>query len=80
LIEGEINKLESIQNGFPSLQAGRSRVRFPKKPLDFSIGLILPATTMALGMDSFSDRNEYQESSNYWVSGFCRSSRILNMC
>jgi hypothetical protein len=31
------------------LQAGRSRIRFPMKSLDFSINVILPARTMALG-------------------------------
>jgi hypothetical protein len=29
-------------------QAGRSRVRFPMRSLDFSIGQILPAKTIAL--------------------------------
>jgi hypothetical protein len=44
------------------LQAGRSRVRFPTKSLDFSIDLILPA---ALGpeVDSASNRNETR---NFW--------------
>jgi hypothetical protein len=31
------------------LRAGRSRVRFPMRSLDFSIDLILPSRTMALG-------------------------------
>jgi hypothetical protein len=31
------------------LQAGRSRVRFPMRSLDFSIDLVLPAATMAMG-------------------------------
>jgi hypothetical protein len=31
------------------LQAGRARVIFPMRSLDFSIGLILPAALMALG-------------------------------
>jgi hypothetical protein len=31
------------------LQAGWSRIRFPVRSLDFSIGLILPAALMALG-------------------------------
>jgi hypothetical protein len=42
------------------LQAGRSRVRFPIRSLNFSIKLIIPAV---LGVDSASNRNEYQESS-----------------
>jgi hypothetical protein len=40
-------------------QAGRSRVRFPMNSLDFSIELILPAA-LCPGVDSASDRNEYQ--------------------
>jgi hypothetical protein len=38
------------------LQAGRSRVRFPMKSLDFSIDLILPAV-LCPGVDSASTRN-----------------------
>jgi hypothetical protein len=44
------------------LQAGRSRVRFPLRSLDFSIDLTFPAT-IGPGVDSVSNRNEYQESS-----------------
>jgi hypothetical protein len=44
------------------LQAGRSRVRFPMRSLDFSIDLILQAHYDP-GVDSASNRNEYQESS-----------------
>jgi hypothetical protein len=44
------------------LQAGRSRVRFPKKSLDFSIDIILSAA-LCSGVDSAANRNEYQESS-----------------
>jgi hypothetical protein len=42
------------------LQAGRSRVRFPMRSLDFSIVLILPAA-LCPGVDPVSNRNEYQE-------------------
>jgi hypothetical protein len=45
------------------LQAGRSRVQFPMRLLDFSIHLILPAAH-GPGVDSASNRNEYQES--FW--------------
>jgi hypothetical protein len=31
------------------IHAGRSRVRFPMRPLDFSIDLIFPAALLALG-------------------------------
>jgi hypothetical protein len=44
------------------LQAGRSRVRFPMRSLDFSIGLIVPAALWP-GVNTASDRKEYQESS-----------------
>jgi hypothetical protein len=43
------------------LHAGRSRVSFPMRSLDFSLGLILPAALPA--MDAASNINEYQESS-----------------
>jgi hypothetical protein len=43
------------------LQAGRSRVRFPMRSLDFLIDLILPQ--YGPGVDSASNRNEYKESS-----------------
>jgi hypothetical protein len=44
------------------LQAGRPRVRFPIKALDFSIDLILPtAANYGPGVDSACNRNEYQE-------------------
>jgi hypothetical protein len=43
------------------LQAGRSRVRLPMRLLDFSIYQILPAFDP--GVDSASNKKEYQESS-----------------
>jgi hypothetical protein len=44
------------------LKVGRSRVRFSMRSLDFSIDLILPAALWP-GVDSATNRNEYQESS-----------------
>jgi hypothetical protein len=44
------------------LQAGRSRVRFPMRSLDFSIDLIFQPH-YGRGVDSASNRNAYQESS-----------------
>jgi hypothetical protein len=58
---------------FTMLQAGRSRVRFPMKSLDFIVYLILPATLWPW-VDSASDRNEYQESS--WGVNGCRRVRL----
>jgi hypothetical protein len=43
------------------LQVGRSRVRFPMVSLEFFIDIILPAALWSLGVDSDSNRNEYQE-------------------
>jgi hypothetical protein len=47
-----------------TLQAGRSRVRFPMKSLDFSIDLILQPHHGS-GVDSASNINEYQESPDF---------------
>jgi hypothetical protein len=41
------------------LQAGKLRIQFPMRPLDFSTDLILPAAYVP-GVDSASNRNEYQ--------------------
>jgi hypothetical protein len=43
------------------LQAGRSRVRFPMRSLDFSIYLTFQPPQYVPGVDSVSNRNEYQE-------------------
>jgi hypothetical protein len=48
------------------LQAGRSRVRFPMWSLDFSSDLSFQPHYSS-GVDSASNRNEYQES--YWGVG-----------
>jgi hypothetical protein len=45
---------------------GRSRVRFPMVSLEFSIDIILSSCTVAPGVDSASNRNEYQE---YFLGG-----------
>jgi hypothetical protein len=42
------------------LQAGRSRVRFPMRSLDFTFDLIFQPH-YGPGVDSASNRNEYQE-------------------
>jgi hypothetical protein len=44
-----------------ALQAGRSRVRFPMVSLGFFIDIILIRSHYGLGVDSASNRNEYQE-------------------
>jgi len=43
------------------LQAGRPRVRFPMVSLEFLIDIILPTALGSWGVDSVSNRNEYQE-------------------
>jgi hypothetical protein len=48
------------------LQAGRSRVHIPMRSLDFSIDLILQPH-YGPGVDSASNRNDYQESA-WWVN------------
>jgi hypothetical protein len=52
----------SVVGSGTMLQAGRLRVRFLMRSLDFSIYLILP-TALCLEVDSASNRNKYQESS-----------------
>jgi hypothetical protein len=54
------------------LQDARPRVRFPISSLDFSVDLILPASYDP-GVDTASNRNEYQESS--WGGGEVRPAR-----
>ena len=44
-----------------TLQVERSRVRFPMVSLEFFIDIILPAALRLWGVDSASNRNEYQE-------------------
>jgi hypothetical protein len=55
------------------LQAGRSRFRVPMRSLDFSVELILSAA-LGPGVDSASNRNEYQES--FWGVKFGRRVRL----
>jgi hypothetical protein len=43
------------------LQIGRLLVPSQMVSLDFSVGIVLPIATMTLGVDTASDRNEYQE-------------------
>jgi hypothetical protein len=54
----QLNTIHILQ--LTSLQAGRSRVRFPMVSLKFFIYIILPAA-FGPGLDSASNRNEYQE-------------------
>jgi hypothetical protein len=51
-----------------ALQVGRSRVRFPMVPLEFSIDIILP-TALWSGVDSTSKRNEYLGDKGGWYIG-----------
>jgi hypothetical protein len=43
-----------------ALQTGRSRVRFPIVSLEFFIDIIVPVALLP-GIDSASNRNEYEE-------------------
>jgi hypothetical protein len=54
-----------------ALQIGRSRVRFPMVSLEFFIDIILPAALLAPGVDSASNRNEYQEYFLWGKGGRC---------
>jgi hypothetical protein len=49
-----------------ALQAERSRVRFPMLSLEYFNGIILSGRTMAPGVDSACNRNEYQK---YFLGG-----------
>jgi len=44
-----------------SLKAGRLRVRFPIVSLEFFIDIILPPPHYGPGVDSASNRNQYQD-------------------
>jgi hypothetical protein len=55
-------QISTMFNWGTMLQAGRSRVRFPMRSLDFSVDLMLPDALRAWGY-SASNRNEYQKSS-----------------
>ena len=44
-----------------ALQVGRSRVRFPMVSLEFLIDITLLAALWPWGVESASNRNEYQE-------------------
>jgi hypothetical protein len=59
------------------LQAARSRVRVPMRSLDISIDLILSAAHYGPGVDSASNRNEYQEDS--WGGGGRRARKADNL-
>jgi hypothetical protein len=59
------------------LQAGRLRVRFPMKLLDFFNRPNPARRSMALGVNSTSIRNEYQESS--WEVKGDRAVRLINL-
>jgi hypothetical protein len=50
----------SLKKVYPALQIERSRVRFPIVSLDFFIDIIL-LSHYGSGVDSASNRNEYQE-------------------
>jgi hypothetical protein len=56
---------DSVVGWGTMLQAGRSRVRFPMRSLDFSITYSFQPH-YGPGIDSASNRNEYQESSWGW--------------
>jgi hypothetical protein len=66
------------------LQAGRSQVRLPMRSLNYSIDLILPTELWPWGLDSASNRNEYQESSCGWCVGrttlLPSMSRLFRQC
>ena len=59
--------------GGTELQAGRSRVRFPIGSMGFSIDIILKLY-YGCGIDSSSNRNEYQE---YFLSTNSESLNFL---
>ena len=57
---------EHLSSGTRGSAVGRGTVRFPMASLEFFIDIILPAALYGPGVDSASNRNEYQE---YFLGG-----------
>ena len=54
-----------------ALQAGRSRVRFPMVSIEFFIDIFISVALFGPGVDSDSNRNEYQEYFSGGKGGRC---------
>jgi hypothetical protein len=63
-----------------TLQTGMSPVRVPREVDFFSIYLILQAAHYGPGVDSASNRNEYQESSWGKQRPACRADKFAAIC